>query len=194
MDEKSCESRYHGLLHFGVLTLLLSSTTPFLLALAYDQYSRTNFHRCFAPDSEAGIATHYVSSHRIPALLERLSGMIEPSAEAINETLNEFHMDRMTEEATSTITGTRRTAIDLAFQKDTVEDVFSALRAMQDGDHPEAEWAGRTVEQLDLRSPTSLRITMENLQRGRNMTLGQALKMEMGIASAFSVSWHRSAD
>ncbi|KAG8907992.1 hypothetical protein FRB99_001158 [Tulasnella sp. 403] len=135
---------------------------------------------------ESGVATHYVSSHRIPSLLERLTNLERPTPENINDAIEEFHSERLPEDPPSSLAGPRRQAVDSVFAHQTVEKIMSALEHVEkDAAHPESAWAGRTLAVMRSHSPTSLRIALEALQRGKGMTLGQALTMEQGIATAF---------
>lgn len=134
-----------------------------------------------------------MSSQRIPALLERLNSLENPTPEIINDAIEEFHSERLPEDGPSSISGSRRKAVDIAFSGDSVEDIMAALEEIgRDAGHPESEWAQRMLSELDLRSPTSLRIALENLKRGKQMTVGEALTMELGVATAFCVSWRAS--
>lgn len=146
-------------------------------------------HCAWAVNSESGIATHYVASHRLPALLERLNNLDKPTPEMINDALEEFHSERLSDEPRSTVAGSRRKAVDMTFSGSSVEDIMGALieLANQHG-HPESGWAKETLETLELRSPTSLLVAFEALREGRQQTLGQALSTELGIATAYCVS------
>lgn len=135
---------------------------------------------------ESGIATHYVASHRIPALLERLNNLDKPTPEMINDALEEFHSERLSDEPRSTVAGSRRKAVDMAFSGSSVEDIMGALSELANQhDHPESGWAKETLETLELRSPTSIFVAFEALREGKQQTLGQALSTELGIATAY---------
>ncbi|KAG9015278.1 hypothetical protein FRB93_012977 [Tulasnella sp. JGI-2019a] len=138
---------------------------------------------------EAGVATHFVSSHRLPQLLDRLTSLDSPTPETINNTLEEFHSERLPEEPESkVVTGSGRTAIDRAFGSDSVEGIFKDLEKMQNdssASEESAAWASKALATLNERSPTSLHVAFEALKRGRKTTLAQALGVELGIATAF---------
>lgn len=139
-------------------------------------------------NSEAGIATHYVSSDRLPQLLDRLRSLDRPTPEIIDHTIEEFHSERLSTDAPSKASGSRRVAMDSAFSGENVEHILQNLQKLQHDDtHPESKWARTTLEALRLRSPTSLRVAFEALRRGRTATLAEALGTELGIATAFCV-------
>jgi len=69
-----------------------------------------------------------------------------------------------------------------------VENIIVALRGLEaDSDAEVAAWAKSTLGVLEMRSPTSLRVALMAIRRGRTMTLRSALQMEMAIAAAFCV-------
>ncbi|KAG8863149.1 hypothetical protein FRB96_009331 [Tulasnella sp. 330] len=143
---------------------------------------RDNFY------SEAGVATHFVSSHRLPQLLDRLTSLDSPTPEIINDTLEEFYSERLPEEpASKVVTGPGRAAIDHTFSSDSIEKIYKDLeKTQQDSANSEsAAWAAKTILTLSERSPTSLHVAFEALNRGKKTTLAQALSVELGIATAF---------
>lgn len=107
----------------------------------------------------------------------------------INDALEEFHSERLSDEPRSTVAGSRRKAVDMAFSGSSVEDIMGALSELANQhDHPESGWAKETLETLEQRSPTSLLVAFEALHEGKQQTLGQALSTELGIATAYCVS------
>ncbi|HWH42488.1 MAG TPA: enoyl-CoA hydratase/isomerase family protein [Usitatibacter sp.] len=71
-----------------------------------------------------------------------------------------------------------RPAIDRHFGAPTVEAIMASL-ASEAGEH--REWAQRTLEALAKRSPTMLKVTLEQLQRGATMGLADCFRMELGL-------------
>ncbi|KAI8989733.1 3-hydroxyisobutyryl-coenzyme A hydrolase [Trametes punicea] len=136
---------------------------------------------------EHGFATHFVESRRIPALLERLAALEDPTYERINELIEEARSEREPNEPSTAIVGAKREALDSAFSHNTVEKIFTALKE-QSQDHKDEEvrqWAANTLSELGMRSPTSLKVALAAIRRGKQMTLLDALQMEMNIATAF---------
>ena len=139
--------------------------------------------------SELGIATHYVPSKRVPGLLEAISAIENPSYAQINSIIEEHYGEPLANEPGNTFVNELREAVDTAFGKDTVEDIISTLEElMRSKSEIVAKWAESTLSSLNMRSPTSLKVALEAIRRGKKLTLSQALGMEMGIANAFLVS------
>ena len=140
--------------------------------------------------SEHGLATHYVPSRLIPALLERLAALENPTFSQINELLEEARSDEDPGSGTTSIVGAKREAIDAAFGNNTVEKIIASLTEMSSHHDDEniRNWAVETLDTLALRSPTSLKVALAAIRRGKTMTLLDALQMEMNIATAFCVS------
>ncbi|KAI0822832.1 3-hydroxyisobutyryl-coenzyme A hydrolase [Trametes gibbosa] len=136
---------------------------------------------------EHGFATHFVESRRIPALLERLAALETPTHQRINALLEEARSERDPEEVSTAIVGAKREALDAAFSHNTVEKIVAALQDISSSHRDEGvrQWAVETLEEIDKRSPTSLKVALAAIRRGKHMTLLDALQMEMNIATAF---------
>ena len=138
--------------------------------------------------SELGFATHYIPSRRIPILLDRLASLEDAHISVIDRTIEEFASERLPEEPPTPLTGETRVALDWAFRHDRVEDILADLESLRD--HPNSsisQWAHKTLGSLNLRSPTSLKVSLKAIRTGRRMTLLEALQMEVKIAGAFCV-------
>ncbi|EJD02197.1 3-hydroxyisobutyryl-CoA hydrolase [Fomitiporia mediterranea MF3/22] len=135
---------------------------------------------------ELGLATHFVPSRRVPQLLALLGTMNSPTLSMINKAIEEHYGEPLAEEARNLLVGEVREALDTAFGHDTVEEIVSALEKFGKSDSVEvATWAKKSLEALHLRSPTSLKVALQAVRRGKSLTLGNALIMEMGMATAF---------
>lgn len=137
--------------------------------------------------SEHGLATHFVPSRRIPQLLDQLSSIETPTYDLINTTIEEHFAERESDEPHDAITGDKRVALDLAFGNNRVEEIIKSLDKMSEEEGEIAEWAKTTLSELHLRSPTSLKVALEAIRRGKDMTLRAVLQMELDIATAFCV-------
>lgn len=145
--------------------------------------------RLISLGSELGIATHFISSRTVPSLLARLSDLEGPSVALINRTIEDHHAKRLPDEPIGRLTGRTRQALDMAFRHDTVEEIVEDVTKLtSSSDDVVAKWASETLDTLHMRSPTSLKVALEAVRRGKKMTLLQALQMEMGIATAYCVS------
>ena len=71
-----------------------------------------------------------------------------------------------------------RTAIDRCFRHDRVEAILDALQA--EG----GAWADETLTTLSAMSPTSLKLSLAALRRGRDMTYSQCVTMEYRLMQA----------
>lgn len=70
-------------------------------------------------------------------------------------------------------------AIDRHFAQATMEAVLTSLHAERD---PRAlDWSQRTVEALARRSPTMLKVTLEQLRRGAGLGLADCFRMELNL-------------
>lgn len=130
-----------------------------------------------------------MSSRTVPNLLACLSDLEDPTPAMIDRTIEEYHSTRLGDEPIGKLTGSKRQALDMAFRHDTVEEIVDDLTKLaSNSDDSVAKWASETLDTLHMRSPTSLKVALEAVRRGKKMTLLQALQMEMGIATAYCVS------
>jgi enoyl-CoA hydratase len=118
----------------------------------------------------AGIATHRVSSARFPDLIDALCGNVAVDAilAAFAETPGEGPI------------AARREAIDRLFAGDRVEDILARLDAEAGAD---AEWAKATAAAIRTKSPTSLKIALAQVRRGRDWSFEQCMQAEFRIVS-----------
>jgi enoyl-CoA hydratase len=121
-----------------------------------------------------GIATHYVPSARLEGLEAALATTINESDDgrsAINDVLGRFSeapgIDPMAE---------HRSMIDRCFSATSVEGILESLDREAAGG---SEFAAETAATLRHKCPTSLKISFEQLRRGRDMSkLVDVLTME----------------
>ena len=117
-----------------------------------------------------------------------LESMEDPTLERINAAIEEHYEDPLEDEEIGTILGTHRGALDTAFGHNTVEEIFEALEKLRQTESGMiGGWAKSTLSSLRLRSPTSLKVALEAIRRGKKLSLSDALRMELGIATAFLV-------
>jgi 3-hydroxyisobutyryl-CoA hydrolase len=123
-------------------------------------------------------------------LLDRLAELNQPHPSLVDRTIEEFSLEREAAELPAPFIGKKRIALDHAFRHNTVEEIIVELETFSRSEDAEvASWAGNTLEMLHLRSPTSLKVALKAIRLGANMTLREALDMELGIATAFCVSF-----
>jgi 3-hydroxyisobutyryl-CoA hydrolase len=143
-----------------------------------------------------GLATHFVPSNQLVHLEAALSEA--PDAQAIGNVLDGFH--QVAEPSTADLLQSNEFIIDKIFDDEshgvlspestrTVEDMIQSARDVTSAvgsSSSQAEFAKETLETLQKRSPTSLKVTLEGLRRGKACaTLGQDLVMEYRMSQAF---------
>jgi len=139
--------------------------------------------------SEHGIATHFIPSRRIAILLDRIKALETPSLELIDRTIEELSSEREHNEPSSPLVGDVRVALDSAFRHQSVELILKDLEEFSKRSDPAVSgWAKRTLDSLLMRSPTSLKVALTAIRKGKDLSLLQTLQMELGIATAYCVS------
>jgi enoyl-CoA hydratase len=124
-----------------------------------------------------GLATHYVPSGELAALSEALEGA--RWADDHGATIDAL-LDRASRDPGPPALAQHRVTIDRCFGANSVEEVVARLEA--DG----TEWARETVSILRRKSPTSLKVTMRQLQVGARLgSFAAAMRMEYRLARHF---------
>ncbi len=121
----------------------------------------------------AGLATHRIPSARFPALLEGLAGTV--SVDAV--------LAAFSEPAGEGPIVARRSAIDRLFAGDRVEAILDALDREAGSATADAEWAGKTAASLRLKSPTSLKLALAQVRRGKAWDFETCMRAEFRIVS-----------
>ncbi|PBP15318.1 ClpP/crotonase, partial [Diplocarpon rosae] len=150
----------------------------------------------------AGIATHYIHSTSLPALERRLAELrfkdydtLLERLTLIDSTIEEFCTGLPYDEP-MLIQGKLRNAIDRVFSKTNVPAVITALEAeaenggfLENGDAAQdgelKEWAEKTLATLHQRSPTSVYVTLRQMQLGKSWSIREAFQREHAMASKF---------
>lgn len=120
---------------------------------------------------KAGIATHYCKSSDIEELQNALTNTCN-NAEDIKSVLKKFQVDDQVPFSLDPYLE----KINKYFSLPTMEAIVEALE--QDG----SDWAKNTVETLRQMSPTSLKVTLKELNLGKNLDLHECLRMEYRLA------------
>ncbi|KAF9997828.1 hypothetical protein BGZ80_009974 [Entomortierella chlamydospora] len=125
----------------------------------------------------AGIATHYVPSERLAALEDRLSELETDNHDVINMAIEDFvsepkhgHKYALSE---------NRDAIDRCFRFNTVEEILAAL------EKENTPFGTQTLKTLRSMSPTSLKVTLQQLREGANLGIADCFRMEHQLAGQF---------
>jgi enoyl-CoA hydratase len=121
----------------------------------------------------AGIATHRVPSSAFAGLRDRLC-----STAPVDTVMREFA--RPSEAAPI---ASLQSTIDRTFAADTAETILGNLdsEAQTGGSH--AEWAAKTAATIRSRSPTSLKLALAQVRRGRSWTFEDCMRAEFRIVS-----------
>jgi len=109
----------------------------------------------------------------------------------IDRTIEDFAAEREPTEPPAPFTGAKRIALDSAFRHNKVEHIIEDLEMFS---HTSAntsvkQWASDTLAMLHMCSPTSLKVALKAIRRGKKMSLLETLNMELKIATAFCVSF-----
>ena len=131
------------------------------------------------------LATHHVPSDKIAGLVADLKDARWDDAPKGHE--RSFADAIIERHATTPHPGKLaglQDAIDQAFGAASVEEIIMALTTMTGGDGLQAEWARETLITMGKRSPTSMKIAFEQLQRGTAMDLESCLVMEYRMTQA----------
>ena len=121
----------------------------------------------------AGIATQRVASARFSDLLAGLCGNVP-----VDALLGAF-----AEPSGEGPLAARRPVIDRLFASGSVEDILAALDAEALGQGADAGFARAVAASIRLKSPTSLKITLAQLRRGRHLDFAECMRSEFRIAS-----------
>jgi enoyl-CoA hydratase len=117
-----------------------------------------------------GLATHYVPHERLAALTGALAAAAWRDGEEPRQ------VDRLLADfvrpAGHAPLADLRPAIDRCFAPDTIEGIVAALES------EEGEWARAALASLAKASPTSLKVTLRQLQLGAGFDVAQALQLE----------------
>jgi enoyl-CoA hydratase len=123
----------------------------------------------------AGIATHYVESARLPALVDALAAADwSGDARAVASDVIAAFASAPGDPPLAA----RRAAIDRCFSGGSVEAILAALEA--EG----SAWAEATRAALETCSPTSLKVTLRQLRAGAALDFEAAMTMEYRLSQA----------
>ena len=124
-----------------------------------------------------GIATHLVSSSSLEELEEslRCNTFGTNAFQEVQNLLNVFSISY-----SETPVSDLKSQIDKCFAANTVEEIISRLR------EDKTEFGEETLKMLETKSPTSLKVTLEQIRRGAAAkTFGETLKMEFRMVQHF---------
>ncbi len=117
----------------------------------------------------AGIADSYVPSERLETLKDRIAGGA-PLHEALKE---------VAEEEGPAPLAAMQDDISKHFSKGSVSEILSSLRA--DG----GEWAVKTAETIETKSPTSTLVAFRQVREGAKLDFEECMKLEFRLINGF---------
>ncbi|XP_063355908.1 3-hydroxyisobutyryl-CoA hydrolase, mitochondrial [Pelmatolapia mariae] len=126
----------------------------------------------------AGVATHFVESKKIPDLQKELVDLKSPSAEDVFRVLDSYQSQSSLDAEKPFILKKHLSDIDRLFSASSVEGIVNNLKT--EG----SEFAKKQTETLSKMSPTSLKITLKQLQAGAALSLQDVLVMEYRLSQA----------
>ncbi|GAB5362480.1 hypothetical protein AAMO2058_000800400 [Amorphochlora amoebiformis] len=129
----------------------------------------------------AGVATHYVPEEKLNSLLEEL---LSSSPEEIEKILGSFSVpiQSLTSnlDPKDTLSETNLKAIERCFGEPTMERIMAKIEAEE-----EKEFAKICLKLLSKMSPTSLKVVLQQMIRGKDLDFKQCFDMEHKMALRF---------
>ncbi len=113
-----------------------------------------------------GVATHYVPDIALEGLHEDLAAIA--SSADVEHVLGKY-AEAITEAPSDAIRG----LVDQHFGHGSVADIIASLESADD------EWAAKTLQVLQSKSPTSLLVTFEQLRRGKALSFREGIAQEL---------------
>ncbi|HEY0747697.1 MAG TPA: enoyl-CoA hydratase/isomerase family protein [Steroidobacteraceae bacterium] len=128
----------------------------------------------------AGLADAYLPRAGVDALDIELNALVWPAARSEDGTAIAALVQKLAgPELPVAPLAQLSPAIDEHFAASSIPDLLSSLEAES---RPQfMEWAKTTLDLMNTRSPTMLAVTLEQLRRGKSLTLAQCLRMELGM-------------
>ncbi|MCC6775352.1 MAG: enoyl-CoA hydratase/isomerase family protein [Hyphomicrobiales bacterium] len=141
---------------------------------ALGTYCALTGERLNAADGVAAqVATHRVASARFSELVEALCG-----ATPVDALLGAFAQ----REESGPISA-RRELIDRVFVHERMEEILAALDAEAQAGGAQAAFAAASAASIRTKSPTSLKITLAQMRRGRTLDFDACMRTELRIVS-----------
>ncbi|KAI1289457.1 3-hydroxyisobutyryl-CoA hydrolase, mitochondrial [Halotydeus destructor] len=125
---------------------------------------------------KAGIATHFCPSSKLPELEEALERLEKPELSKIHQILTKFHEQWESDYYKEFSLKANIGRINSAFGGNSVEEIMGALS--KDG----SDFSKQQIDKLSKMSPTSLKVTFEEIKRGADLSLADCLRMEYRMA------------
>jgi enoyl-CoA hydratase/carnithine racemase len=141
--------------------------------------------RMAMPETAIGLFPDVGGSYflsRLPGQLGPYLGLVGPTLRAADAVYCGLaDLDVSPEPAPSELEALRP-AIDAHFRHESLEAIVASLGT--EAREPYAAWAARTVEALGKRSPTLLKVTLQQLRRAASLSLAECFRMELNLIVA----------
>ena len=129
--------------------------------------------------TEAGIASHFVSSQRLPQLEHDLLALRQADHASVRGVLQQHEQESRGEHDKESFLRQQGSLIDSLFTADSVEEIIENLQ--QDA----SDWSKKQLQRLAPCSPTSLKVTFREMKEGSSKSLDDCLRMEYRMALEF---------
>ena len=120
-------------------------------------------------NKNVGIATHFVNAASLPALEGELYDL--QNAQLIEHVLNKYDQNLPDQFDSSKIAR--------LFNANSLEEIYTNL------EKDNSEWSSKQIQLLNKMSPTSLKVTVEQLKRGAQLDLQKCFHMEYQLCQRF---------
>ncbi|SPQ95113.1 unnamed protein product (mitochondrion) [Plasmodiophora brassicae] len=122
----------------------------------------------------AGIATHFVPSHLIPTILDRIQEL-QPDPGSVNYAIRERHYPEPPSQGFLAM----QPVIDQCFSKSSVEAIIDELKSTG------TQFGQAVVDKLEQMCPLSLKVAFKAIRAGKHLSLEQCFQMEYRLARHF---------
>jgi enoyl-CoA hydratase len=132
-----------------------------------------------------GAADYYIKSDQWEALKQEIEAKDwiaaddqQAAADKLRKMIADVAVDAVPESSLATV----QEKVDRHFAYGSVADILASLdKAAEEGD----EWAAETAKTIRSKSPISLAVALEQLVRGKSMTIENCFRMEMNMSMHF---------
>ncbi|MCD9643815.1 hypothetical protein HAX54_031662 [Datura stramonium] len=124
----------------------------------------------------AGLATHFVPSHKLFQLEKRLLSINSGEEDAIRSVIDEFSTNIHLDERSVL---NKMSIINDCFSRKSVEEIVDSFESK--AGKKENDWIMPVLKRLKKASPTGLKITLRSIREGRRQTLSECLRREFRI-------------
>jgi len=126
-----------------------------------------------------GLADAFTPAEHLPVLWDGLTQQPFANGQAVLTWLRE-QTQASTAQAKATAPAWLHAEVDAVFALPTLQDMVHALQGLSDAQGADS-WAAHTLSALRHRSPLMLHVTLEQVRRGRHMSLADDLRMERDL-------------